>query len=112
MDYDMPNCSETDLTTLSRTFIAAVAYLPPLTDDMLIDQATAISASSETTTKPQGRLRGPKKKKPSVQRTHRGDNADFVKWGHRVNKRFCPYNTVERKPRSGDLTRHYPFANT
>ena len=66
MDYDMPDCSETDLTTLSRTFIAAVAYLPPLTDDMLIDQATAISASSETTTKPQGRLRGPKKKKPSA----------------------------------------------
>ena len=32
----MPDCSETDLTTLSRTFIAAVAYLPPLTDDILI----------------------------------------------------------------------------
>ena len=44
MDYNMTDCSGADLTTHSRPQM--IAYLPPLTDDMLrlLDQATAILA--------------------------------------------------------------------
>ena len=67
-----------------QTSAPALHHHPPAPDDMLVDHETALPANSATTTKPQGRLRGHKKKKSTVQFNHRGDNAHFVKWDHRV----------------------------
>jgi hypothetical protein len=53
--------------------VAAVDCSLSPTDVMLVEQATALPVSSATTTKPQGRLRGLKEKKPTVQLNHRGD---------------------------------------
>jgi hypothetical protein len=80
MDHDM--LSDQALPTKPHTSAWARHHHPPAPDDMLVDHE--LPANSATTTKPQGRLRGQKKKKPTVQLNHRGDNAHFVKWGHRV----------------------------
>ena len=62
----------------------ALHHHPPALNDMPVDHKTTLPANSATTTQPQGRLRGQKKNKSTVQFNHRGDNAHFVKWNHRV----------------------------